>query len=256
MIPDASFILKKTKQLLSQRSGQFAINLIIHLLECSHCTEYKTLKLKAKSLSRASKSDVQELISIEDFGISFTRLDHSNPKCALYLFRCDTYACHVEIPMSFEKKGDVEMDAKIRVIWNYYVESIGADKNAWKKTPTLTTSANGRYRALKSFLKNNPDFDVEHAFLVIDGTLRSPHHMGFNPITGEKNPKHYCDIGNIFTNRQRAEELMAKSGSEHYLIQLEKLKNKNDKLKNIQSLKSQTTKQDLTVETDDEWLGL
>ena len=256
MNPNNTFILFKTKQLLAQRYGQFSIRLIIHLLENADSTNSKILQLKTKSLSKAKKSDISELIGIDAFGISFTRLEPSNIKYSIYLFRCDTFTCRVEIPMSFERKGDVRLDEKIRTIWDYYLKIIGCDKKAWKRVPTLTTSRGGRYWALKQFLKQNPDFSVKQAFLVIDGAVRSPFHMGFNQKNGEKLPKHYCDICNIFTNLQRAEELMAKSDAEHYSIQLTNVNNKNSKTKNIESLKLQTSQTISSELTDEEWLGL
>ncbi|UKA04712.1 hypothetical protein [Photobacterium damselae] len=257
MSPDASFILKKTKLLLESRYSQFVIRLLIYLLENSDDKEKKCLRLKSKSLSRAHKGDIKELIAISEHSICLTRLDHNNPTHDIFEFECAPYSCRVEIPLSFGKKGDVVLDDKIKKVWENYETTVGQDRNVWKTTPSLTTSKNGRYGVLKRFLTQNPDFEVEHCWLVIKGVLRSPYHMGFNPKTGEKLPKHYCDIPNIFANRQRAEELMSKCDSEHYLSQIERLAKKNNKQKNIDLLKSQANKPSSTTElSDDEWLGL
>ena len=261
MKPSVTYVLQKTKHLLSskidgKRIGSFSIRLIIHVLESMKTETGSVVKLTAKQLSKASPNDAKELVSINVCGIEFTQQHNfRSEKNASYVFKCDDYICNVLIPLSFEKRGDVEIDALIKATWEHYQVVIGRDKNIYPKGVTLTRSSDGRYACLKTVFKNNPHFSLDDAKSVIDGTVTSLFHMGFDVTTGDRQKK-YCDIKNIFTNQQRIESMIAKSGDEHYSIQLNKIQQRAGKKNFIDALKADLETSETTDVDADLWLEI
>ena len=260
MKPDVTYILNKTKQLLSikverKRIGSFSVRLVIHILEMMANKPDSPVTFTNKQLSKSSLDDVCSLISIEDCGINFIQ-DHAltTGKLSAYRFLCDDFKCTVFFPRTFIKKGNLELDDLIKQTWDYYFKKIGSDENIYKKRVTLTRSRDGRYAFLKNTFLQNPDLTLEDARLVIDGATSSLFHMGFDEKTGKRQKK-YCDVKNIFTNRHRIEAMILKSTDEHYSVQLAKIQDLACKKNFIGELKTalESNHPPLIV---DEWLEM
>ncbi|WP_210498587.1 hypothetical protein [Vibrio crassostreae] len=249
------------KLLLSKRSSNFSIRLLIAIVESwGKGVQFDFSTHGEKVFFSWDTEDLKDFLktpSCEKFRITndFQNVDSNTAGYSLYI---NGLKIPFFVPIKVgSKKTMTTKDLTTSLIENSFsiwLEEVGSDKNVFKKTPKLTTSKDGRKHWITKAYEQCFVSSLEEFRLVCQGCRNSPYHMGFEPKTGEKRNKAYCDIKNIFVNRQRAEEMMARAHGMHYLEQLNLLKEKKEEQeKKIEEIYSFGSPENTTpTNTDDD----
>lgn len=238
-----SFIVQVVKKLLEKETSQLSIKLAIKSIEAESEGKIYVLDNDCDVLNSQVIKDllvkdgkilamaIHEGVTFSEVGIG-TKKIHPETKGTL---------CQVDIAggkfrfFITEKVGnskvvtsDVALEVKVNDIFNYWLETIGNEKEIYKITPRLTKSRQGRRSAIVKAL-SELKYDVPVIKEAILGCSNSLYHMGYNN-NGTKKDKTYCDLQNILRNSQRIESLASLSGGINYKKQLIQRESQNEVL--------------------------
>lgn len=155
---------------------------------------------------------------------------------------CDLVVGGVAFPITvpaelFVVKKDPSLfsiEELVHEAFDIWLEVIGSDSVIYSRTPTLTLSKSGRFSLLKKAFQQKIVADLSEVRMVCLGCRNSLYHMGYNN-DGEETGSRYCDIKNLFINRQRVEEMMGRSTIQaDYKEQLTRILLKKSQVQRIQ----------------------
>ncbi len=219
--------------MLSEGYDRSLIDACLAIIELSHLSEGE---LKLENGGTFSSENLQTLISngvAEVLGSSrderFTL--HELIVCGeRFMFSTPSdWLSGVSVPQKMTVEDTVDAAFKI------WLDVIGSDELIFKRPPSLTRSRGGRASILKKAIKQKIVRDLNEVRLVCLGCRNSLYHMGYDR-NGSETGHRYCDIKNLFFNRQRVEEMIARSSLQaDYREQLNQILSKKEQVQRIQN---------------------
>lgn len=225
-------IIKCMKHMLKDRRRHAVMRIVIYMIESIHknnINEPLTLSSETPFLKNHFDSvgakefikDLNELATIATEHMA-TNLVEEREGGDLYVFKFDDVSAYFVLPkkqgrLHCVKKED-KINHRLKLVWSNWVTKIGSIKEMYPRgVPSLTPA---RKKAILDALSiKSPEFLDS----VIEGTLRSPYHMGYIIDKSGKVTRgtKYCCPTNIFRNEHKMEALAAKINEQHYQKQID-----------------------------------
>lgn len=220
------------KYMLRDARPHAVIRLVMLLIEQGHTTspdnpilfnsEYKLLKNHFEKVGAKSfVEDLKALATLSSPEMSST-LIRSQDKVHVYEFTFSGIKAYFSLPVRQGRltvvKSSDKIKNKVQRVWSRWAERIGSRKDIYKNGISLTSA---REKAITNALNVRSE---ESLYDVIEGCLRSPHHMGYtiDRKTGlVTKSKRYCCPTTIFRNEKIMDGLLSRLSEPMFDIQVE-----------------------------------
>ena len=232
-----TMILKGVKYMLSDRCSHAVIRITIMLLENNdRTTPEKPIIINDKSAmfsryfddvgKKEFVSNIVELSVLTNPALTVTLLKQNND-FNVFELKCVDIAVYFATPIKMGSfvclKIKDKLQNNVNLVWKRWCEKIGSRKDIYRNgCPSLTQK---RRKSIENILSIHL---VDFMYLVIEGTIRSPYHMGFliNKSGLVTKQTKYCCVTTIFRNTHVMEALATKAEDRLYYEQIEEADNK------------------------------